>query len=168
LICIFSQNSVYFRQAHRVSCESCPSSQIPRSKWHPGIYQYHKSTFTQIVAFVPLHLCCSFPLYMCAWYTTIKESPMHSLLFLFLVLMIFASAFSFMVYRYEVKKRAREMRRNHYYGILQSRLSSPFKTRNAQLHREGFTSSTILSSKRCGSQLNVHRSTSRRTRTENL
>jgi hypothetical protein len=56
---------------------------------------------------------------------------MQSLMFLSLALVIFASAFSFMVYRHEVKKRARETRRDHYYDILRSHLSSTLKKRTA-------------------------------------
>jgi preprotein translocase subunit YajC len=56
---------------------------------------------------------------------------MQSLVFLFLVLVIFASAFSFMVYRHEIKKRAREMRRKRYYDILRLRPGSALKRRTA-------------------------------------
>jgi hypothetical protein len=40
---------------------------------------------------------------------------MQSLMFLCLILMIFVSAFGFMVYRHEVEKRASETRRTHYH-----------------------------------------------------
>src|SRR5947209_14988809 len=51
----------------------------------------------------------------CILNTTTKESIMQALIFLLLVLVIFACAFGYMTYRQNAERRAREKRRNQYH-----------------------------------------------------